>query len=217
MRNVVGAAVCILLIIFFVVWSSRAKLVPLDQLGKVYPVAPLGSLKESDFPDQGRIIMPKRFRYNSVYTMTPLATYRIAAHVLSAKDYRNSGNQSALLGPTDLALAWGEASSPGFYNLLNVHQKGRFYFWKTTTLDHSEVIRQTANVHMVSSTREMAKRVSKVRRGDKVRFRGYLVKLEDADGWKWQSSVSRNDTGDGACEVVYITEFEHEKGKRRKG
>ena len=36
------------------------------------------------------------------------------------------------------------------------------------------------------------------------RLRGYLVRVEAADGWQWRSSLSRADTGAGACELVLL-------------
>ena len=32
----------------------------------------------------------------------------------------------------------------------------------------------------------------------------YLVDVDHGSGWHWRSSMSRNDTGDGACELVYV-------------
>ena len=33
---------------------------------------------------------------------------------------------------------------------------------------------------------------------------GYLVDVDHDSGWYWRSSMSRLDTGDGACELVYV-------------
>ena len=30
------------------------------------------------------------------------------------------------------------------------------------------------------------------------------IQVEADDGWRWRSSTTREDTGDGACEVVYV-------------
>ena len=42
------------------------------------------------------------------------------------------------------------------------------------------------------------------RQGDRVRINGWLVEANAADGWRWRSSTSRDDSGGGACEVVYV-------------
>jgi hypothetical protein len=47
-----------------------------------------------------------------------------------------------------------------------------------------------------------------VRAGSLVRFSGYLVKVEAPDGWAWVSSLTRDDTGAGACELVWVDDLE---------
>jgi hypothetical protein len=31
-----------------------------------------------------------------------------------------------------------------------------------------------------------------------------LVEADGRDGWKWRSSLTRDDTGDGACELMWV-------------
>ena len=38
----------------------------------------------------------------------------------------------------------------------------------------------------------------------RVRIDGWLVEASASDGWRWRSSTTRDDTGGGACEVVYV-------------
>jgi hypothetical protein len=54
------------------------------------------------------------------------------------------------------------------------------------------------------------KSIKKIKTGDHIRLKGYLVSITATDSkgtpYYWNSSTSRNDTGDGACEVMYVTE-----------
>ena len=43
-----------------------------------------------------------------------------------------------------------------------------------------------------------------MRVGDIVHLEGQLIEARGKDGSTWRSSMSRDDTGDGACEVVYV-------------
>jgi len=43
-----------------------------------------------------------------------------------------------------------------------------------------------------------------VRVGQVVALRGYLVRVQSPDGWRWNSSMTRSDSGNGACEVVWV-------------
>jgi len=49
-----------------------------------------------------------------------------------------------------------------------------------------------------------------VRVGDIVRLRGKLVDIDHPSGWHWRSSLRRDDTGGGSCEIVYLEDIEIE-------
>jgi hypothetical protein len=44
-----------------------------------------------------------------------------------------------------------------------------------------------------------------VKPGQIISLQGQLILAEGYDGWRWQSSLSREDTGARACELVYVT------------
>jgi hypothetical protein len=46
--------------------------------------------------------------------------------------------------------------------------------------------------------------LDRVRRHDLIELSGYLVEVRHGDGWTWRSSLSRDDAGAGACEVVWV-------------
>ena len=37
-------------------------------------------------------------------------------------------------------------------------------------------------------------------------LKGQLVEVKSSDGWTWRSSLSREDTGGGACELMLVEE-----------
>jgi hypothetical protein len=37
-----------------------------------------------------------------------------------------------------------------------------------------------------------------------VQLQGWLIRTDDPSGWHWRSSLSREDTGAGACELVLV-------------
>ena len=49
-----------------------------------------------------------------------------------------------------------------------------------------------------------------VEAGDRVRIDGWLVQVNAPDGWRWRSSLTREDSGGGACEVVYVCSITRE-------
>ena len=58
---------------------------------------------------------------------------------------------------------------------------------------------------MIPANEAVAKRLLAVRTGQIIHLRGRLVRVDGKDGWHWVSSLSRTDTGDGSCEVVWVS------------
>jgi hypothetical protein len=66
-----------------------------------------------------------------------------------------------------------------------------------------------SNNHLLPADPLVADAVRKARKGDQVRFKGWLVSYgQKGTPYSRGSSTVRNDRGNGACEVVYVTEFE---------
>ncbi len=138
------------------------------------------------------------------YTIKPLQNFEIKARVLSAEHY--SFDREADLAPVDLALGWGTMSDESVLKQIRISQSGRFYFWHVDTFPVSrDVIESSsANMHMIPANRQIEKTLKAIKAGQLVNISGYLVEAKSADGWRWKSSLSRTDTGNGACELVYV-------------
>lgn len=142
-------------------------------------------------------------------TLQPLAGFSIDARVLSREDY--SRGREADLSPTDLALGWQEMTDDAVLSRLDISQSGRWYHyrWKgEPPLAPTRIARSSANMHMIPSDAAVARALRKVRAGDRVRIEGWLVEATAPDGWRWRSSLTREDTGNGACELVYVCAIE---------
>ena len=138
------------------------------------------------------------------YLIEPLARFEVEARVLGAKRYRRG--REAELSPVDLALGWGPMSDETVLDHLDISQSRRFYRWQARTLPipKREISRNSANMHLIPATDDVREALLKVRPGEIVRFSGYLVQIRGDDGWYWRSSMTRNDVGNGACELVWV-------------
>jgi hypothetical protein len=67
-----------------------------------------------------------------------------------------------------------------------------------------EIIAHSANMHMVPSTDELAAQLRDIKRGDLVDISGYLIEIKFPDNGIWRSSLTRTDTGNGGCELVWV-------------
>ncbi|MGY1410007.1 hypothetical protein ACW5EG_10600 [Luteimonas sp. A611] len=138
-------------------------------------------------------------------TLVPLAGFRIDARVLSREDYMLG--REAHFSPTDLALGWQRMREDAVLAHLEVAQSARWYRYRwrdAPPLPPREIIRSSANMHMIPSSPEVARALRAVRRDDRIRIDGWLVQAQAPDGWRWRSSLTREDTGNGACELVYV-------------
>jgi hypothetical protein len=139
------------------------------------------------------------------FMITALADYEISAVVLSREEY--SSGRDAELSPVDLALGWGRMSDSFIYEKLDISQGHRWYKWRPKGLEpihRREIEKSSANVHILPANDEVRDALDDVYRGSVVRMQGYLVKATTTDGWRWNSSTTRDDTGDGACEVFWV-------------
>ncbi|MBI2267757.1 MAG: hypothetical protein HYU64_21745, partial [Armatimonadetes bacterium] len=62
----------------------------------------------------------------------------------------------------------------------------------------------TSNMHMIPANPMVGRMLKSIRREDVITLRGYLVQADGTDGWSWTSSLSRDDSGPGACELVWV-------------
>ncbi len=140
------------------------------------------------------------------WTIQPQASYQIAARVLGNKRYHDWQSGVA---PRDLALGWGDMSDPSVDEWIHWQQSNRWYLydWNNGVYSRSYMIRHSANVHIIPATDNLDKALRQIEKNDLVYLEGYLVNLQVRDGDRVghvNTSLSREDTGDGACEILYV-------------
>ncbi|MDH3901446.1 MAG: hypothetical protein OEU51_10415 [Gammaproteobacteria bacterium] len=67
---------------------------------------------------------------------------------------------------------------------------------------------QISNNHLLTDNSRIRKHIKQVRIGDQIRIRGWLVNYSNDDGFSRGTSTTRDDTGNGACETIYLKQFE---------
>jgi hypothetical protein len=136
------------------------------------------------------------------------AHFALTARVLAREDYH--WDAGASLAPMDLALGWGRMSDSAVLSRIDVSQSGRFYYWHVGSfpIPRREIETSSANMHLIPADADVRHAMERVRRGELVHIEGFLVDASRPDGWHWRSSLTRNDTGNGACELVYVEELE---------
>lgn len=138
------------------------------------------------------------------YLLQPRASFTIEARVLSAASYR--WDAGAGLSPVDLALGWGPMSDSAVLERFEVTQGARFYtlYPQDQAADLGVALRHSANMHLVPADDTVRRRLESARVGHVIELRGQLVDARRADGFTWRTSLTRDDTGAGACELVLV-------------
>lgn len=143
------------------------------------------------------------------FDAVPLARFRVTARVLSTKRYATG--REARIAPVDLALGWGRMSDSAVLSAFRISQSFRAFHWSAAELPipEDEIVRSSANMHLIPASDEVRRTIERVRVGDVVAFEGALVEVFERDrDWSWCSSLTREDSGTGACEVVLVERIE---------
>jgi hypothetical protein len=149
------------------------------------------------------------------YIVTPLFHYELYGLVVS--EHRSDSlidvshrRWQDYLNIKDLCLVWGKNISSGVYR--------RMKFWNRDFTCMCEFPDQEtaglfsgnhlSNNHVLCADKELSRRILAARPGDQVYFKGYLASYsQPANQFFRGTSTVRDDTGNGACETVFITDF----------
>lgn len=145
------------------------------------------------------------------WTLTPRASYDITARILSREDYRFDPISD--LVPLDLALGWGPMSDNRVLKAVEISQGARFYSWRPVTeslpIDLLEVTKHSSNTHVIPANDSVASKLARLRLGGQVvHLTGLLVDGARDDGLTIRTSLTRTDSGAGACEFMLVQQVQ---------
>jgi hypothetical protein len=156
-------------------------------------------------------VVPVEFDGKS-YLIEKHHRYEIAGEVLSVETY-NVAFKSEFFD-VDLGLIWGPRVAD-LKQKYTFNQGGRWLFWSSNDPvsddERRYITAHISNNHLIPAAgrRNLVKAVRWPGRGDKVRIAGYLVTIKNPSGAvAVASSTSRDDTGAGACEVIWVEEIQ---------
>lgn len=147
------------------------------------------------------------------YQIEPLYRYRLQGLVVSRRTHDGNrmlhGRWQDHLNVADVCVVWGQSARADL---------ARFDFWSGQftcffqTRDdaawRSFRPEQLSNNHLLSADGTLRDQIARVRVGDQIRVDGLLASYRNDTGFKRGTSVVRTDTGNGACETIYVTGFE---------
>lgn len=138
------------------------------------------------------------------YQMIELEPYQDTFRILARRDYYH--DDGAKFSPVDFAVGTGAMADPSVYKQFSIEQRNRWYYWSVDQypIPRREIETNSANMHIIPANPLVAEQLKKVKTDDLVVLSGMLVEINHPNGWRWRSSLSREDTGDGACELMRV-------------
>lgn len=133
------------------------------------------------------------------------AQFSAEVRVLGRERYRLGA--LADVSPLDIAVGWGPMSDSTVLADIDIWQSGRFYFWHyddEPPISTQEIESHSANWHLVPANDVVWRKLRDLRVGDVVKLDGMLVNLDNPELGTMATSLTRADTGAGACEIIYV-------------
>ena len=152
---------------------------------------------------------------NSVnYQIQPLYDYTLYGLVVSYSHHDGDSMLHKLwndhLNTSDVCVAW---SNTAFDLDLNDYS-----FWNgqfTCNIKTSDSaawarfdMNQLSNNHLLSDDPALRSKIEDISIGDQIYIKGWLAEYANEGGGKRGTSITREDTGNGACETIFVNEFD---------
>jgi hypothetical protein len=148
------------------------------------------------------------------YRIEPQYDYELYGLVVSFRQHDGTSRMHRLsndhLNMADICVVW---SDTAFSESL-----GKLRFWNgiftcnVSTRDADAWSRfksnQLSNNHLISADSVIRDHVADIAIGDQIHIRGWLSRYGAVGGPVRGTSTTREDTGDGACETIYVNDFE---------
>jgi hypothetical protein len=146
------------------------------------------------------------------YLVEPEYAYDLTGMIVSFRQHKGNSRMHLRandhLNMADMCVIWGDNTEADlqaidFWNGIftcNVFTRD-MDAWNSFNMD------QLSNNHLISDDEYIRGQVRKIQIGDQVRVRGYLASYSNGGGSKRGTSTTRTDTGDGACETVFVEYF----------
>lgn len=152
--------------------------------------------------------------YWKKWYLTPVADYKIVAQVKSKNHIGFFQDDTSELAKYDLALAWGKLVEPAYDEYIKYSQWDRKYFFEYSEdcpLSKSYISNHSSNNHIIAANKTVLRGIKNIKKNDIIYMEGHLVNVfnETKDGYNvWNTSLTRDDSGDGGCEVFYVKKLQ---------
>lgn len=156
---------------------------------------------------------PFSFEYmGEIYNVQPMARYEMWGLVVTHNNttgFLDIYHDETSVDTKDLCLIWGNNLETSDYKKMSF-ESGAWTCFYQYPFGVEFFPNALSNNHLITADDAVRETIGEVRIGDQVHVKGMLVKYQAEsfpEFWR-TSSMVRDDTGDGACEVVYVESLE---------
>jgi hypothetical protein len=152
-----------------------------------------------------------------VYTITPLYNYELYGLVVSHHncgtwwDIYHHGQWRDFINVKDLCVLWGSNVRTEVYKDMRFTSDSWTctYYWPNQEVGARFNHACLSNNHLLSHDEAVTKALLDTETGDQIYLRGYLAEYSHSHGDFYRgTSTIRTDTGNGACETIYVEDYE---------
>jgi hypothetical protein len=155
-------------------------------------------------------------RKDVTYTVTPLFSYELWGMIVSyhhASSFIDISHKmwNDHLNVKDVCVIWGPNVKTGVYERMKFRNRDFTCFYRYPDREAAALFTENAlsNNHLLPAGPLVADAILKARKGDQIHFKGWLVSYGHKGApYARGSSTVRTDRGNGACETVWVEEFE---------
>ena len=148
------------------------------------------------------------------YRVDPQFSYTLTGLVVSLRQHDGDRMLHKLwndhLNVTDICVIWGDNLANDDIALFHFENRQFTCFFRTrdTAAWNRFNPRQISNNHLISGDDYIRGRLEDIRIGDQIELHGVLASYGHSGGFERGTSTVRTDTGNGACETIYVESVE---------
>jgi hypothetical protein len=155
-------------------------------------------------------------RKGMTYTVEPLFNYELWGMIVSyhhANSFVDISHEAwnDYINVKDICVLWGKNLETAVYSRMKFKNRDFTCFYTYPDEETGRIFSENclSNNHLLPADSLVAGAIMRARKGDQVRLKGWLVNygIKDSPS-KRLTSTTRRDRGNGACETVFVNEFE---------
>jgi hypothetical protein len=151
------------------------------------------------------------------YLIKPIYDYVLDGVIVSYhnadefSDIWHHGRWKDFINLRDICVVWGSNVESGVYLDMDFHNDDWtcWFSWPNEEVGNRFHMTQLSNTHVLIDDEAIKQELMKSEPGDQIRLKGVLAEYSNPrSGFFRSTSTTRIDTGNGACETIYVTDFE---------